>query len=445
MALDRSVPVLHMRVGSYPVHHGSLGLVRTLGRAGVRVFAVTESRYTPSALSRYLYKAFVWPTTGYENQQQLVSGLQQLGERIGSRAVLLTTDDEAALLVAEHASELRDRFLLADIPPELPRQLATKSTLTALCASAGVSTAACIRPGSIEELLNAATAIGFPVALKNDAPWERISNRAVSGTTIVRAPHELVELVSEWTSLPGVVVQEYLPHEETEDWSVYIYCGREDDCVIAFTARKLRSFPAYTGITAEGISAANEELRERAIAFCRTVGFRGVASMDWRLDLRDRTYKLLDFNVRIGGKFRALETEQGVDVVRALHLDLTGRAVPIAREIQERRFVAGNLAAPAALVYRRQRSTPRIVRRPPGGIERAWFALDDPIPGLVTALRTAPLARHIARADLRRGLVATATPQSADEFEPSSATAAAERQSVGSIPGSPPGPHGEPD
>ena len=204
--------------------------------------------------------------------------------------------------------------------------------------------------------------------------------------------------------MPGVVVQEFLPHERTQDWSAYVYCGREPQCFLAFTGRKLRSFPAYTGVTAEGITTANEELRERSISFCRAIGFRGVASMDWRLDLLDRTYKLLDFNVRLAGKFRAFETAQGVDIVRAMHLDLTGRHVPLGREIQDRRFVAGNIAMAAALTYRRHRAaeTP-LVRRPAGGVERAWFAWDDPLPGLVAAVRSVALARRIVAPDLRRG------------------------------------------
>jgi predicted ATP-grasp superfamily ATP-dependent carboligase len=391
-----------MKISRYPLHYASVGVLRTLGRAGVPVFAVTEDRYTPTARSRYLREAFVWPTTGLEDPDELVAGVVSLGDQIGARTVLIPTDDEAALLVAEHADVLRRHFLLPDVAPDVPRRLASKRGLAELCKSVGIPTPACVRPRSVGELSDTVNAIGFPVVIKNDGAWERIAHRAVPGTTVVRDDGELARLVSSWPSMPGLVVQEYLPHRATEDWSVYLYCGSKRDCVLAFTGRKLRSFPPYTGVTAVGLTAPNEELRERAVAFCRAVGYRGIASMDWRLDRRDGAYKLLDFNVRVGGRFRTFETERGVDVVRALHLDLTGREVPLGREVPARRFVVGNLALAAALMYRRDGAAPlRLPRRPPGGVERAWFAYDDPIPGVLATIRVVALAGQLMRPEVR--------------------------------------------
>jgi predicted ATP-grasp superfamily ATP-dependent carboligase len=206
---------------------------------------------------------------------------------------------------------------------------------------------------------------------------------------VIHAAGELERIAAGWTAMPSLLVQEYLPHDQTTDWSVHVYCGNEDDCVLAFTGLKVSSFPPYAGVTAVGLTRANEGLREQASAFCRSVGFRGIAGMDWRLDRRDGIYKLLDFNVRIGAKFRMFETDQGIDVVRAMHLDLTGRPVPLGREIQARRYVVGNLALPAALTYWRDRTRARIPRRPPGGVERAWLAADDPVPAAVTSVRWA--------------------------------------------------------
>jgi D-aspartate ligase len=397
-------------VGRYPLHHGSVGVVRTLGRTGVRVYAVVEDAFTPTARSRYLCERFVWPTSGAEDPCELVTGILAIGERIGCRAILVPTDDEAALLVAEHAHLLRERFLLPDVAPALPRRLASKHGLAELCAEAGVATPVCVRPRSVAELLEAAGKLGFPVVLKNDGRWERLAAPAVAATTVVRDVTELERLASSWRSMPSVVLQEYLPHERTEDWSVHVYCGREPGCVLAFTGRKLRSYPPHAGVTAVGLTAANEELRDLAVGFCRAVGFRGVAGMDWRLDARDGRYKLLDFNVRLGAKFRMFETDQGVDVVRALHLDMTGRPVPLGREIADRRFVVGNLALAAAGGYRRERRTGLPIRRAPaGGVERAWLAADDPLPGLLVAMRSIALAYRPLKSTFTGGVGASRT------------------------------------
>jgi predicted ATP-grasp superfamily ATP-dependent carboligase len=372
---------------------------------------VTEDRLTPTARSRYLRRAFVWPTNGSEGAQQLLDGMIAIAERIATPAVVLCTDDESALLVAEHADALRRWFLLPAVEPALPRVLASKGGLAALCEEHGVPAPRSARPRSRDELLELAAQIGYPVVLKNDAAYERLERPAVHGTTVVRDAAALERLASGWERMPGLVVQELLPYDRAEDWIVHVYCGREPGRTLSFTGVKLRSLPPYAGVTAVARSVENAQLRELAVGFCRAIGFRGIADMDWRRDLRDGRYKLLDFNPRVGAQFRMFETLDGVDVVRALHLDLTGRELPLGRQVDDRRFVVGNLALPAWFGYHGVRTTVSRYEGHDGGVERAWLASDDPMPGVVAAVRSLrPLAGLLVRADFRRGMGgATAT------------------------------------
>jgi D-aspartate ligase len=405
LEIDRSVPCLMMKIGRSPLHHGCVGAVRSLGRLGVPVYAVTEDRLTPTARSRHLRRAFVWPTTGAEDPRELLDGMVAIAKRIARRSVVVTTDDESALLVAEHADELREWFHVPDVEPGLPRRLASKGSLAELCAQHGVPAPAWARPSTRAELLERAVAIGFPVVLKNDAAFERLARPAVHGTTVVRDAAALERLATGWSPMPGVVVQELLPHDRAEDWIVHVHCAG-DGRLLSFTGVKLRSLPPNAGVTAVSLPVENPPLRELAAGFCAAVGFRGIADMDWRLDLRDGRYKLLDFNPRVGAQFRMFDTQDGVDVVRALHLDLTGRPLPIGRQIDDRRFVVGNLALPAWFGYRDARTTvERYEHRRGGGVERAWLAADDPLPGVITAVRSLrPLAGLLVRPDFRRGI-----------------------------------------
>ena len=52
----------------------------------------------------------------------------------------------------------------------------------------------------------------------------------------------------------------------------------------------------------------------------KTIGYMGIMDFDYRLDLRDGRYKLLDFNPRIGAQFRLFESHDGMDVARAMSL-----------------------------------------------------------------------------------------------------------------------------
>ncbi|HEY2667919.1 MAG TPA: ATP-grasp domain-containing protein, partial [Actinomycetota bacterium] len=130
---------------------------------------------------------------------------------------------------------------------------------------------------------------------------------------------------------------------------------------------------------------------------CQRLGFCGIADLDWRFDELDGSYKLLDFNPRMGAQFRLFETDAGVDVVRAMHLHLTGRAVPAGRQVDGRRIVVENLDALATVTYRRNGGTrPAPVART--NTELAWLALDDPLPAvLMTARVVGPAAAQRLR------------------------------------------------
>jgi len=228
--------------------------VRTLGRLGVDVFAVTEDRFTPTAVSRYLRKRFSWASKLGTPADELVAGLNDIGAQIGTQSVLVPTDDEAAVLIAEHAAELRERFLMPAVPADLPRRLASKFGLAELCHAHGAPAPESRSPQRVADVVAMATDIGFPVVLKNDPPWERLANPAVIGTTVIRNAEELDRVTDTWDPMPSVVLQEYLPRDFAQDWIVHVYCARDGETVVAFTGFKVRSWRPYAGVTAVACS-----------------------------------------------------------------------------------------------------------------------------------------------------------------------------------------------
>ncbi|MZE79201.1 ATP-grasp domain-containing protein, partial [Streptomyces sp. SID5475] len=393
---DRAVPGLIVKIGNYPLHHGGVGAIRSLGRLGVPMYALTEDRWTPAAVSRYLRRAFVRPTTGREAPERLVGQLLDVGREIGRPAVLVPTDEEAAVLIAEHAGPLAERFLFPRVAPGLPRRLASKQGLHELCAEHGVPSPAAAFPDSYADVEEFAATARFPVVAKNREAFVRRSAPAVAGTTRIAGAAELLRLAEGWGPRPGVVLQEYLPREEAEDWIVHGYFDAGGDALALFTGVKVRSWPPHAGMTASAYVVDNPELAELAARFVKRIGFTGVVDLDLRHDRRDGRYKLLDFNPRMGAQFRLFENAAGVDVVRALHLDLTGRPVPGAAQRSGHRFVVENIDLPALLAYRRSGYTTPHAPARPAGTELAWLARDDLRPFFTMLARfVRPGARHL--------------------------------------------------
>ena len=390
--MDRSVPALVVKLGQYSWHHGGVGAIRSLGRLGIPVYAVTEDRWTPAAASRHLRDRFVWRTTGLEDPAWLIEGLLDIGRRIGRPTVLVPTDDEIAVLIAEHADDLRGAFISPDVEPALPRRLASKRGLYELCTEHGVPTPWAAFPTNADELDRVASEATFPVVVKNLEAFERHRARAVAGTTVVKNAAELLALARTWGGEFSVVLQDYVPRGDAEDWIVNAYCDASATCRVQFTGVKVRSFPPHAGMTSSACALPNPALVEMTAHFVKRVGFRGAVDLDWRYDPRDGQYKLLDFNPRVGAQFRLFETDEGIDVVRALHMDLTGCDVPPATQVDGRRLVVENFDVPAMLAYRvRGYPTPPAAAKA-NSIELAWLAKDDLKPFFVMLARFIPQA-----------------------------------------------------
>ena len=397
-SFDTSVPLLVLKIGNYVRGHGAMGAVRSLGRVGVPVYAVTEDSYTPAALSRYTTRRIVAPTTGLEGKDYLLDRIVGIAKSVGTRAVVLPTDDEAAVLVAEHAADLAPWLISPAIDPGLPRRLAGKRGMRDLCLQHGVSTPGAAFPTSLEDVEAFAAEAIFPVIGKIADAGHRAEMPDLGASTPFWSAAELLDAARTWSHPEHVMLQEYIPEEVADDWIFHGYFDARSECLVGFTGVKYRSWPPYFGATSYARVVANPELAAESIEFLRRVGYCGIVDMDWRLDRRDGRYRLLDCNPRVGAQFRLFENEAGIDVVRAMHLDLTGREVPQAPQMNGRGFFVENRDLPALLTYRRLRTKPDAVPHERGRIEAAWFAWDDPLPFVSMAVRLAgPLARGASR------------------------------------------------
>jgi hypothetical protein len=122
--------------------------------------------------------------------------------------------------------------------------------------------------------------------------------------------------------------------------------------------------------------------REDARHFMQEIDYSGIVDMGYRYDRRDGKYKLLDVNPRVGATFRLFVDSNGMDVVRALHLNLTGQPVRSGRAREGRKWIVEQSDLATSLRYGRLgRLTGTEWACSLHGIEEAaWFARDDPLP-----------------------------------------------------------------
>jgi predicted ATP-grasp superfamily ATP-dependent carboligase len=263
-------------------------------------------------------------------------------------------------------------------------------------------------PESEAELLELVEQTTFPAVLKcinvADAPASAPRVAIVGDRDELREAYRLMEA----STVHNVMLQEYIPGTPESVWMFNGYFDAQSDCKIGFTGKKIRQSPPYTGVTTLGVCEPNPTVEETTVRLMKALSYRGILDIGYRFDDRDGLYKLLDVNPRIGGTFRLFVGANGMDVLRALYLDLTGSEVPPTSTQAGRRWVVNPTDLASSAVYRRRGdiTVGSWIRSFRGVRETAWFATDDPLPFLALWLRLA--ADWLPRRILRRQGAATA-------------------------------------
>ena len=385
-AIDPSTPVIVLGAQA----HGPLGIFRSLGRLGIPVHALDpEPRAAPS-YSRYLRSRTVCDLVA-SPPEAIVQQLLDVAANLNRPPVLIPTSDQNTVLVDEHRAALEGPLLLPQQPTGLARSLADKRTMAALATAHGVPTPNLIIPNGVEDVRAYARDATFPVMLKG-IDGARLKVNTGRKMVIVEEPAELERLYRQMEdpSDPNLMLQEYIPGGDDDIWMFNGYFDTDSDCLVGFTGRKLRQTPIHTGATSLGICLPNAEVYDTTVGWMKRLGYRGILDIGFRFDARDGRYKVLDVNPRIGATFRLFVARNGMDVARALYLDLTGQPVPTADLWVGRRWINEGADLKSSIAYGRERSLSvrKWLTSLQGVREGAYFARDDvwPIVRMVSSL-----------------------------------------------------------
>ncbi|MGW1538945.1 carboxylate--amine ligase [Streptomyces sp. NPDC002309] len=379
---DTRVPVVLLRIDRNPFHHGTLGAVRSLGRAGVDVHVVADCAGSPVRASRFVRQLHA-PPGPHASPEDVAGVLLRVAAGIARPAVLIPMDDAGAIAVGRLRDVLAPGYLLPAPPAGLPEHVADKAELAGICSSLGLPHPRTRVPGSAEQAAKDAWRLGLPVVAKWSRPWLLPTGTGLRSTTLVRSTQEARELYERSGEAGSrLLLQEFLPPGPDRDWFFHGYAGRSGAVHAGGTGRKRHSWPRAAGLTAVGEWTDNPEVRTLAERLVGELGYRGILDLDFRRCGTTGRYHLLDFNPRPGAQFRLFTDTAGLDVVRALHLDLTHRPLPDGAARPGRAFVVENYA-------------PLVALRPArGGRELAWCARDDLGPGFALG---ALWTRHVLR------------------------------------------------
>lgn len=365
---------------------GDIGVVRSLGAAGVPVILLSAHRRSVTATSRYVTRTYPFPATDAPAAER-VARLREVAAGLPERPVLFASGDRSLRFLSEHRDALDDVLDHDLAPRDTVGACFEKDRFADFARTHGLPVPGTwvVRTGA--DLEAALPALDFPVFVKpatHDA-WGTVPRSVVPHVKggIVRDDAALRRLFAGLADAGAgpTLVQEFVAGDDDLHYDVHAYADASGRVVRAFSGRKLRIHPPHAGLGAFVVSDHQPELIALAAAALHAIPFRGIANMNFKRDGRTGAFKLLEINCRYS-TWTELPFRAGCNMPAAGYAALTGQPVP---EVRQRDGVAW-------MDLRRDRSALRTYRAEGGWPLRAYlaslarvrcfafFAPDDPRP-----------------------------------------------------------------
>ncbi len=368
--------------------------VRSLGVAGVPVWAIVEGLRQPCVRSRYCRVML------REANESLVSVLKRLEATHGVKdGVLLATSDAGAQEIAATRAELPGGLAYAG-----PEQAIVELLMDKRQEIVAVQSVTDCLPLSLAQLpANADTLLDqlpLPIIFKprtqEMADLLRMKNRVVSTAEQVRAFY--TEFASE---LDSFVAQEVVPGGDATIWQCNAIFNRDSTLISAFTFQKLGMAPPHYGVTTLGISTHNTDVKELTQQIGRAIGYVGPAGFEFKLDSRDQRYKYIEVNPRFA-MANYFDTCCGVNTALRTYQLARGEHDTLTRTQDEGAYFLDLYADSYSRLVDDGESLSAVFKRYAGmlGSRRvaAYWSWSDPLPGLAAAMRrTGQIARAVRK------------------------------------------------
>ena len=321
------------RIGAFVLGMAETGLTaaRCLGRHGISVTGFDIGAKRAGFRSRYC-TAEVCPDP-LEQPDDLVRFLRHRAGDRSQKVVLLPTSDLFFLFLSRHRAQLADKFLMSLPSEEVAESVVNKRRLYELAAANHTAFPKSYFPGTYDEAVAVKDSLRYPAFIKPywGHQWRRHFGGLHKGFK-VQSPEEFLSRFQEvLASGHSALVQSYITSTDDNLFSLSLYVSRTGEVPAAFPRRQVRQYPPNSGTVTLAISEHNPELVADGTRFCQSIGYRGIAGLEYKRDAQDNQYKLLDFNPRLMLS-DGLTAYCGINLPLIQYLDLTGQRPAPRRE-----------------------------------------------------------------------------------------------------------------
>jgi predicted ATP-grasp superfamily ATP-dependent carboligase len=358
--------------------------VRSLGRCGLDVGVTGDSRFTTSFYSRYCTRRVLLPKAS--DADAYIAGLMRELEA-HSYDVLVPMEDDTIEVLLRNRDEI-ERLVRLPLPTTSSMTIASdKAATLAVAEKLEIPHPWTRQPKSEEELRELLPTVPLPAVVKP------VNSSGSRGLRYAATPEELVtSFRTVLTAYGPPLVQERIPGGPGVGAAVLFGPGQQP--LAGFTYKRLREYPVHGGPSTLRESTHEPQLLATAVRLLEALDWYGVAMVEFKLDPRDNTAKLMEINPRFWGSLE-LANAAGINFPWLLYQMAMG--VPIEPQFEYAAGVRCRWLVPGDILHflanpSRLRLQPSFFSFFEPGLHYDDFAGDDVLGSIATVACTAAQA-----------------------------------------------------
>ncbi|MDO9087619.1 MAG: hypothetical protein Q7U53_15530 [Anaerolineaceae bacterium] len=316
--------------------HMGLDIARSLGRRGIKVFGFDPDPKAVARVSNYC-ELVVCPDLRY-SEKEFIQFLIEWGKTQSNKSVLYPVSDETVFLCSREREKIKPYFEFVVPDHGMLEKLSSKQGLDSAAIEFNIPAPITVIPSDVHEVEMIVTSLTFPVILKPTVSsyWHTseiqslFRENALSGRVKVVVCNNGKELLQNYNRIAGfdmrMIIQEMIPGPDENLAYISFYLNRHSIPLAIFAGKKIRTLPIGFGSASYVRSFQDSELEQVALQLLSRSKYQGFGGLEFKKDIRDGKYKLVEFNTRFG-MWDGLAVRCGVDTPYISYQDILGKAI----------------------------------------------------------------------------------------------------------------------
>jgi predicted ATP-grasp superfamily ATP-dependent carboligase len=268
-----------------------LGVVRSLAAGRVPVITVDTALNRPAMWSRSSRRMVVRELSG----RSFVDSLLELQTRLGSRPVLILTDERAVTTVSEYRDELSAAYRFHLPSQGLVTTLDNKARFHEFAERHELPVPTTVVLKSVDDLAKLSR-LRYPLIAK-PADKQSVHSGQTRRLAFINTPEEALASCTAMLSTAGeLIVQEWIAGPDSNICFSLFHRGKNPDQVHIFHGRKIASYPSRVGSTAVCLAAPEmaNVLGPLTEKFLEVSDYEGLGSLEFKWDSQLNKFVIIE-------------------------------------------------------------------------------------------------------------------------------------------------------